>query len=324
MVETIPAQFQKLDERFRYCDGDFVVARLHSGSRKSEGPVYFPAGRYLVWSDIPPDRLLRWDETSGAVGVFRPRSGHANGNTIDREGRLITCEQGNRRITRTEHDGSVTVLADRYRGRRLNSPNDVVVRADGTIWFTDPSYGIDSDYEGNRGDNEFGGACYVFRLDPATGDLRIAADDFCRPNGLAFSIDEQRLYIVDTRQEPSHIRVFDVTAEGTLTGGEIFAECDFGRFDGLRLDDAGRVWAAAWDGVHCFHPDGTLLGKLLLPEPVANLTFGGPRRNDLFVTAGASVYALRVTVSGARYPDPARPVAAAGAQSGRRTASPAG
>jgi gluconolactonase len=305
MTETIPAQFQVLDERFQYVNGDFVLERLHAGSRKTEGPAYFPAGRYLVWSDIPNDRLLRWDETTGAVGVFRHSSGYANGNTVDRQGRLISCEQGNRRVTRTGHDGSITVLADRYQGKRLNSPNDVVVRADGTIWFTDPIYGIHSDYEGNKADSEFGGACYVFRLDPATGDLRVVADDFCRPNGLAFSRSEQRLYIADTRQEPSHIRVFDVTAEGALTGGKIFAECDNGRFDGLRLDDAGRVWAAAWDGVHCFDTDGTLIGKLLLPESVANLTFGGPKRNHLFVTAGTSVYTLRVTVNGACYPPPA-------------------
>ena len=302
MSETIPAQFQRLDARFLYLDGDFVVERLDTGARKTEGPAYFPAGRYLVWSDIPNDRLMRWDECTGAVGVFRHCSGHANGNTVDRQGRLVTCEQGNRRVTRTEHDGTITVLADRYDGRQLNSPNDVVERADGTIWFTDPSYGIYSDYEGNRGDNEFGGACYVFRLDPATGDLRVVADDFCRPNGLAFSRDERQLYIVDTRQEPSHIRVFDVTADGTLDGGKIFAKCDNGRFDGIRVDDAGRVWAAAWDGVHCFASDGTLIGKLLLPEPVANLTFGGRKRNHLFITAGTSVYSLRVTFNGARYP----------------------
>ncbi len=307
MADTIPAEFTMLDERFRYCDGDFVVERLHTGARKTEGPAYFPAGRYLVWSDIPNDRMLRWDQTTGAVGVFRHGSGHANGNTVDRQGRLITCEQGNRRVTRTEHDGSVTVLADRYQGRRLNSPNDVVVRADGTIWFTDPTYGITGDYEGNQADSEFDGACYVFRLDPATGDLSIVAEDFCRPNGLAFSPDEQRLYIADTRQEPSHIRVFDVTADGRLTGGAIFATCDAGRFDGLRVDAAGRVWAAAWDGVHCFAADGTLIGKLLLPESVANLTFGGPKLNHLFITAGTSVYTLRVTFNGARYPQPAPP-----------------
>ncbi|GAA2708117.1 SMP-30/gluconolactonase/LRE family protein [Actinoplanes palleronii] len=294
------AEFKMVDERFRYLDGDFVVEQLHTGARKTEGPAYFPAGRYLVWSDIPNDRLMRWDETSGAVGVFRHAAGYPNGNTVDRQGRLITCEQGHRRVTRTEHDGAVTVLADSYQGKRLNSPNDVVVRSDGTIWFTDPVYGIASDYEGHKADSEFGGACYVFRLDPATGDLRIVADDFCRPNGLAFSPDEQQLFIADTRQEPSHIRVFDVTADGMLTGGKIFATCDYGRFDGLRADAEGRIWAAAWDGVHCFAPDGTLIGKLLLPESVANLTFGGPALNHLFIAAGTSVYTLRVTFNGAR------------------------
>ncbi|WP_436530969.1 SMP-30/gluconolactonase/LRE family protein [Actinoplanes sp. HUAS TT8] len=290
--------FTMLDERFRYVDGDFVLERLHTGCRKTEGPAYFPAGRYLIWSDIPNDRLMRWDETSGTVGVFRQNSGYANGNTVDRQGRLITCEQGNRRVTRTEHDGRVTVLADTYRGHRLNSPNDVVVRGDGTIWFTDPVYGISSDYEGHRAESEFGGACYVFRLDPDTGDLRVVADDFSRPNGLAFSPDERLLYIADTRQEPSHIRVFEVTGYGALQGGDIFATCDFGRFDGLRADTDGRIWAAAWDGVHCFAPDGTLIGKLLTPEPVANLTFGGAQLNHLFITAGTSVYALRVTFNG--------------------------
>ena len=185
---------------------------------------------------------MRWDETTGSVGVFRQPSGNANGNTIDRYGRLISCEQGNRRVTRTENDGSVTVLADTYDGKRLNSPNDVAVRGDGSIWFTDPNYGIFSDCEGDQADSD------------------------------------------------------------TLSGGKIFAECAFGRFDGIRLDNAGRIWAAAWDGVHCFDPDGTLIGNLLLPESVANLTFGGPKNNDLFICAGASVYTLRVTVTGARYP----------------------
>jgi len=299
MLNTIPAEFTLIDQRFSRLDGDFVVQRLHTGARKSAGPVYFPAGRYLVWSDIPNERLLRWDETSGAVGVFRENTGHANGNTIDGQGRLITCEKGARLVTRTEHDGSVTVLATHWNGKRLNSPNDVVVSSDGTIWFTDPVYGIDDDYEGHRAESEIG-ACHVYRLDP-DGTVTAVATDFCRPNGLAFSPDEQCLYIVDTRQEPSHIRVFDVLADNTLKGGEIFAECDFGRFDGIRLDDMGRVWAAAWDGVHCFHPDGTLLGKLLLPESVSNLAFGGPRRNDLFITAGGSLYSLKVTFTGARY-----------------------
>jgi len=299
VADVVPARFQQLDDRFNGLDGDYVVERLHTGARKAEGPAYFAGGRYLVWSDIPNDRLLRWDETTGAVGVFRERSGFGNGNTVDREGRLITCEQGARRVTRTEHDGTVTVLADRYQGRRLNSPNDVVVRSDGTIWFTDPPYGIHSDYEGVQADSELDG-WYVFRLDPSTGELTVVADDFCRPNGLAFSADEQRLFIADTRQEPSHIRVFDVEPDGTLSGGKIHAECDNGRFDGLRVDTEDRIWAAAWDGLHCFAPDGDLIGKLLLPEAVSNLTFGGPRRNHLFITASTSLYALKVTFNGAR------------------------
>jgi gluconolactonase len=231
--------------------------------------------------------------------VFRQPAGFANGHTVDRAGRLVSCEHGNRRVTRTEHDGSVTVLADRFGGQRLNSPNDVVERADGSIWFTDPSYGIDTDYEGHQAESEIG-ACHVYRIDPGSGDVRIAADDFERPNGLAFSLDESRLYIVDTRRK--HIRLFDAAPDGTLSGGEVFAECDAGSFDGLRLDSTGRVWAAAHDGVHCFDPDGTLLGKLRVPEIVANLVFGGAQRNHLFITATTSVYALRVNVTGAPYP----------------------
>jgi gluconolactonase len=299
--DVIETRFEKLDERFRWVDGDYVVERIHAQSRKSEGPAWFAAGRYLVWSDIPRSQLMRWDETTGAVGVLRADSGYANGNTVDRAGRLVTCEQGNRRVTRTEHDGTITVLADRYDGRRLNSPNDVVERADGSIWFTDPSYGIDSDYEGNAATPEQDG-CFVYRLDPARGELSVVADDFVRPNGLAFSGDEQQLFIVDTRQEPSHVRVFDVRADGTLAGGDIFATCNYGKFDGIRFDSEGRLWAAAWDGVHCFAPDGDLIGKLLLPEPAANLTFAGPKLNQLFITAGRSVYTLRVSVTGVRYP----------------------
>nr|CTQ88509.1 Gluconolactonase (EC 3.1.1.17) [Kibdelosporangium sp. MJ126-NF4] len=290
-------QFVVLDERFAGCGGDQWMRRLHTGCRWTEGPVYFPAGRYLVFSDIPNDRMLRWDETTDQVGVFRQPSGYANGHTRDRAGRLISCEHGHRRVTRTEHDGSVTVLAERYRGRRLNSPNDVVERSDGSIWFTDPSYGIDSDYEGYQADSEIG-ACHVYRVDPATGDVQIVADDFERPNGLAFSVGENMLYIADTRQNPSHIRVFTVADDGTLTGGDVFATCDNGGFDGVRVDTAGRVWAAAHDGLHCFAPDGTLIGKLLVPEICSNLTFGGPRRNELFITASSSVYTLRVNFNG--------------------------
>lgn len=288
------ANFEAHDERFSGYGGDAYVEVLHDGGRKTEGPVHFAAGRYLVWSDIPNDRLLRWDEATGAIGTFRSPSGNPNGNTIDRAGRLITCEQGARRVTRTEHDGTITVLADNYQGKRLNSPNDVVVKSDGTIWFTDPRYGITGYYEGSPADSEIGGD-YVFRLDPATGDLSVVADDFVRPNGLAFSPDESRLYIVDTRKR--HMRVFDVLEDGSLVGGKILAEA---WFDGIRLDCYGRIWAAALDGLHCYDPDGTLIGKLLLPDSVSNLTFGGLKRNHLFVTNDAGeLLSIRVTFAGA-------------------------
>jgi gluconolactonase len=296
MVERIRARFEVRDERFRGCAGDDWMQRLWADGRWTEGPAYFPAGRYLVFSDIPNDRMMRWDETTGAVGVFRSPAGYTNGHTVDRAGRLVSCEQGGRRITRTEVDGTVAVLADRYDGKRFNSPNDIVEHSDGSLWFTDPSYGIDTDYEGYRADSEIGG-CHVYRLDPATGEVRIVVADMERPNGLAFSAAETELYIVDTRRK--HVRRFTVGAGGTLSGGDVFADCDAGSFDGLRLDDAGRIWVAAHDGLHCFHPDGTLLGKLLVPEVVANLTFGGQRRNDLFLTATSSVYTLRVNFSAA-------------------------
>jgi gluconolactonase len=298
MGEPLKTEFQVLDERFRRVDGDALVEELHTGCRWTEGPAYFAAGRYLVFSDIPNDRMLRWDETTGAVGVFRSPAGYANGHTVDRRGRLVSCEHGTRRVTRTEPDGSITVLADRFEGRKFNSPNDVVEHADGSIWFTDPSYGIDSDYEGHRAESEIG-ACHVFRIDPS-GEVRIVADDFERPNGLAFSADESQLYIVDTRRK--HVRRFDVAEGGKLSGGNEFATCDAGSFDGLRLDDKGRVWVSAHDGLHCFDPDGTLLGKLKLPQIVSNLTFGGPKRNHLFITATTSVYAIRVNFNGVRYP----------------------
>ena len=300
MIDRIRTSFEILDERFRNI-GDEWVERLHTGSRWTEGPAYFAAGRYLVWSDIPNDRMLRWDEVTGSVGVFRSPAGHTNGHIVDRAGRLVSCEHGNRRVSRTEHDGSITVIADRYDGKRLNSPNDLVENSDGSIWFTDPSYGIDSDYEGHKAESEIGG-CHVYRADPATGEVRIVADDFVRPNGLAFTADERRLYIVDTRQTPSHIRVFDVTDDGALKGGDIYTTCDYGVFDGIRLDDEDRVWAAAGDGVHVFDTDGRLIAKLRLPEVVSNLTFGGAKRNHLFITASSSVYAIRVGASGARYP----------------------
>jgi gluconolactonase len=297
--DRIKTHFEVIDERFRGCQGDEWIERLYAGCRWAEGPAYFPAARSLVFSDIPNDRVLRFDELTGAVGVLSMPAGYSNGHTVDRHGRLLSCEQGHRRVTRTEHDGSVTVITDNYNGKRFNSPNDLVEHSDSSIWFTDPSYGIDSDYEGHRAESEIG-ACNVYRVDPRTGETRVVADDFVRPNGIAFSRDERQLYIADTRER--HIRRFDVADDATLTGGEVFASCDAGSFDGVRLDGLGRIWAAAHDGLHCFDPDGTLLGKLHLPEIASNLTFGGPKANDLYITATSSLYAIRLNLVAATYP----------------------
>lgn len=296
--ERIAVRWEVLDASFA-TDGDAVVERLHEGGRWLEGPLYSAAWRCLLFSDIPNDRVLRWDEVTGSVDVFRAPAGFANGRTLDRAGRVVTCEQGTRRVTRTEHDGRVSVLADRWQGKRLNSPNDVVEAADGSVWFTDPSYGIDSDYEGHPAEPELDG-CHVYRLLP-DGELRRVADDFERPNGLAFSADEGRLFVVDTRRR--HVRQFDVGEDGALRDRGVLVECDAGSFDGIRLDHRGRLWAAAHDGLHCIEPTtGTVLGKLLLPEVCSNLTFGGPRGNRLFITATTSLYSLMLNVRGGDSP----------------------
>ncbi|WP_455352549.1 SMP-30/gluconolactonase/LRE family protein [Streptomyces sp. SYSU K217416] len=294
--------YEILDERFRTgrcTHGDERLERLHDACRWAEGPVYLPAWRQLIWSDIPNDRMLRWDEPTGTVGVFRSPAGHSNGNTLDREGRLISCEQGNRRVTRTEPDGSITVLADRFAGKRLNSPNDAAVKSDGSVWFSDPDFGITSDYEGYRAESEIG-ARNVYRIDPATGAVTLVADGFGGPNGLVFSLDERQLYVSDTRA--GHIRVFDVREDGTLSDGKVFAETadTDSRFDNIRFDDEGRLWAAAmFGGVHCYDPDGTLIGRLRVPGAVSNIAFGGPKNNRLFITATTALYSLVMSVTGA-------------------------
>lgn len=296
--------FEVLDERFaRVACLTAPVQRLHDGCHWAEGPAYFPAGRYLVWSDAPNDRMLRYDETDGSVSIFRQPSGNTNGNSVDREGRLVSCQHGPRAVSRTEHDGSRTVLATRFDGKRLNSPNDVIVKSDGSIWFSDPTYGIDSDYEGQKAESEIG-ASHVFRLDPHDGGLTVVADDFIQPNGLAFSPDEKKLYVADSgrthgAQYPAHIRVFDVDRH-RLRGGRVFAECVTGLFDGFRVDTDGRVWTSAADGVHVFEPDGTLIGKVKISEVVANLCFGGPKRDRLFICGTTSLYSVRVFAKGAR------------------------
>ncbi|MFC7398888.1 SMP-30/gluconolactonase/LRE family protein [Chelatococcus sp. GCM10030263] len=298
--------FDVRDERFSSLVlGNVHLEKLATGCRWAEGPAYFPAGRYLIWSDIPNNRLMRYDETDGSVSVFQQPANNQNGHTVDREGRLVSCEHQGRCVSRIEHDGRRTVLASHYEGKRLNSPNDVVVKSDGSLWFTDPTYGIDSEYEGDAAPSEIG-ASNVYRLDPQTGQLATVATDFVKPNGLAFSPDEHLLYIADTgathvKDGPRHIRRFTVTGD-RLSGGEVFATCDVGLFDGLRVDVAGNIWTSAGDGVHCYAPDGALIGKIKVPEVVANVCFGGPKRNRLFICATTSLYAVYLRVQGALRP----------------------
>jgi gluconolactonase len=304
MVIQLTPSFEVIDPRFRALAFPNVhVEKLYTGCRWAEGPAWFGAGRYLVWSDIPNDRMLRWDETDGSVSVFRQPAMNTNGHSVDLQGRLVSCEHRGRCISRTEHDGTRTVLAAQFEGKRFNSPNDVVVKSDGSIWFSDPSYGIDSEYEGDASPNEMG-AQRVYRIDGSSGHITVAASDFVQPNGLAFSPDESLLYIVDTgathrANGPHHVRRFQVAANGTLSGGQMFATCPVGLYDGLRVDVHGNLWLSAGDGVHCHASDGTLLGKVLVPETVANLCFGGAKRNRMFICGTTSLYAVYLNTRGA-------------------------
>ncbi|MEM1389426.1 MAG: SMP-30/gluconolactonase/LRE family protein [Pseudomonadota bacterium] len=299
--------FHVIDKRFtRYAMMNVHLETLYTGTRWAEGPAYFPAGKYLIWSDIPNDRLMRYDETSGAVSVFAAPCRNHNGHTVDAQGRLISCEHRGRCVSRVEADGSTTILADRFQGKRLNSPNDAIVKSDGSIWFSDPTYGIDSDYEGDKSDAELDGS-YVYRIDPATGALSAVITDMVKPNGLAFSPDESLLYVADTgathvEDGPRHIRVFSVGADGALSGGEIFATCDTGLFDGFRVDIHGNIWTSAGDGVHCYTPDGALIGKILTGEVVANVEFGGIKRNRLFICATTTLRAVYLNTRAAPRP----------------------
>jgi gluconolactonase len=298
MPLELTSSFAVIDPRFRKLALPYVHAeKLYTGCRWAEGPAWFAAGRYLVWSDIPNDRMLRWDETDGSVSVFRQPSMNSNGHTVDLQGRLVSCEHRSRCVSRTEFDGTRSVLADRHDGKRFNSPNDVIVRSDGSIWFTDPSYGIDSDYEGDASRSEIG-ANNVYRLDPEGGHVTVAASGFVQPNGLAFSPDESMLYIADTglthhSEGPAHVRRFTVSADGrSISGGDVFATCSAGLFDGFRVDAHGNLWLSAGDGVHCYASDGSLLGKILVPESVSNVCFGGPKLNRLFICATTSLYSV--------------------------------
>jgi gluconolactonase len=302
------ASIEIIDERFKkLAHGNVHLEKLYTGCRWAEGPAYFAAGKYLVWSDIPNDRVMRFDETDGSVSVFLAPAMNHNGHSVDREGRMVSCEHRGRCISRIEHDGSRKVLADRFKGKKLNSPNDLVVKSDGSIWFTDPTYGIDSEYEGDAAPSEIG-ASNVYRLDPANGEVTAVATDFIKPNGLAFSPDEKQIYIADTgishvEDGPKHIRVADVSADGrTLGSAKLFATCTTGVFDGFRLDAKGNIWTSAGDGVHVYAPDATLIGKIKIPEVVANVCFGGPKRNRLYICGTTSLYAIYVNAQGATWP----------------------
>ena len=301
-----------VDPRFlAYRIGNTAVECLYTGTRWAEGPVWFGDSRSLVFSDIPNNRMLRYCEVTNEATLFRQPSNYSNGNTRDRQGRLVTCEHLTRRVTRTEYDGSVTVLLDQFEGKPLNAPNDVVVQSDGSIWFTDPGYGILVGYEGERAEQEL--PTRVYRLDAVTGAAAVVADDLVKPNGLCFSPDESQLYISDSATShdadgPGHIRVFDVVDGRMLRGGRVFADFRPGFADGIRADTDGNLWAGVgWagpgtNGVHCFATEGELIGRIHLPEPCANLCFGGVKKNRLFMTCSQSLYSLYVEATGCQWP----------------------
>ena len=297
--------FEVIDPQFRsFVMDNAPLKQLATGFDWVEGPVWFGDAGCLLFSDIPSNRIMRWTPEQG-VSVYRFPSNYANGHTRDREGRLISCEHGARRVTRTELDGSITVIADSFEGKRLNSPNDVVVKSDGSIWFTDPHYGIMTNYEGFKSEQEL--PCQVYRVDPEFGTIAAVATDFDCPNGLAFSPNESLLYLAESGamfdpQANKHMRVFDVSEEGTLTGGAAFHTVSPGHSDGFRCDSDGNIWTSAGDGVHCLNPAGVLLGKILVPERVSNVCFGGRAKHQLFITATTTVYSVILNREGVQRP----------------------
>jgi gluconolactonase len=283
-----------------YVLGNAPVKRLATGFDWVEGPVWFGDMGCLLFSDIPNNSILRLDEAG--VSTFRSPSNFSNGHTRDLQGRLVSCEHGGRRVTRTEWDGRVTVIADSYQGQPLNSPNDVIVAHDGAIWFSDPHYGIMTDYEGYRAEQEL--PCNVYRVDP-DGRIEAVITDMACPNGLAFSPDERLLYVADTGRmfsdDPQHIRVYDMV-DGRAVNGRLFHTIAPGCADGIRLDTDGNLWSSAGDGVHCIAPDGRRLGRILVPERVSNICFGGRAKNRMFITATTSVYSVVLNRKGAQCP----------------------
>lgn len=296
--------FEIIDPLFgTYVLGNAPVKQLANGFDWVEGPVWFGDANCLLFSDIPNNRIMRWSPEAG-ISTYRTPSNFANGHTRDAAGRLISCEHGTRRVTRTEHDGQITVIADQFQGKPLNSPNDVVVKSDGSIWFSDPHYGIMTDYEGHRANQE--NACVVYRVQPDTGLIEAMVSDMNCPNGLAFSPDESLLYVADTGRmfsgDAQAIRVYDCATDGTLYNGRHFFTVEPGCADGIRLDSDGNLWSSAADGVHCIAPDGRLLGKILVPELVSNICFGGRSKHQLFITATTSIYRVSLNRSGVQTP----------------------
>jgi gluconolactonase len=298
------AFFEIIDPAFAsYVLGNAPVKQLATGFDWVEGPVWFGDADCLLFSDIPNNRILRWTPDQG-ISTYRAPSHYSNGHTRDLHGRLISCEHGTRRVTRTEHDGSVTVIADHYNGKPLNSPNDVVVKSDGTIWFSDPHYGIKSNYEGFAAAEE--NPCVVYRANPDSGALDVMVADMNCPNGLAFSPDESLLYVADTGRmfsdDAQHIRVYDCAADGHLSNSRLFHAIAPGCADGIRVDTDGNVWSSAADGVHCISPEGHLMGKILVPELVSNICFGGRAKHELYITATTSIYRVILNRQGAQRP----------------------